>query len=254
MSLSAVLLAIAGVAVMAVRRPMLLARISVTLLLAFVVLGRLFLPDELLAARYFLFTIPIFLIASGQGFEALVAVVPRRYRGAATAVGIVCLGVWSGVAARAAYGVRYAFQDEYTFARRALSQLPAGCTVYEVAIRNDAFPRDLDCCLQIRRSPLVLDFPQLRFKDLPDSLALVFEEPGCIAYYESVACRIEDDPSDPSTHARAEKAADYLHHRCEEVRRLGRLVPIAEVTTSARATSNLFHGRRPHAGLYRWAP
>jgi hypothetical protein len=253
-SLPAVLLAIVGVVAMAVRRPLLLARVAGTLLVAFVALGRSFIPDELLGARYFLFTIPVFLMASGQGFEALLALVPRRVRGVAAAAGIVLLGLWSGLAARGAYEVRYAFQDEYTFARRALAQLPDHCAVYQIPMRPDAFPRDLDCCLDVRRSPLVLDFPQLQFLDLPDNPVAVFKDASCVAYYEGVACEIRDDPNDPAVHDRADKAADYLHQRCAEVRRVGRFAPLAETTTSPRATVNFFHGTRPRAGLYRWMP
>jgi hypothetical protein len=251
-SLPAVVLAIGGVAAMAIRRPLLLVRIAATLLVAFGALGRTFLPDELLGARYFLFTIPIFLMASGQGFAAFLALVPRRFRAAVTAVGIVVLGLWSGFSGRAAYGVRFAFQDEYTFLRAALARLPAGCAVYEVPMRPDAFPRDLDCCLDVPRSPLVLDYPQLQFRSLPDPLVSVFENPGCVAYYESVACEITDDPDDPQVHDRTDKAADYLQQRCAEVRRTGRLDALGEITTSPRATVNYFHGKRPHAGLYRW--
>lgn len=254
MSLSAVLLAAAGAGAMAVRRPLLFARVTGSLVVAFGALGRSFVPDELVGARYFLFTIPIFLIASGQGFEALLGLAPRRYRAGAAALGIGVLGLWSGVAARPAYGVRYAFQDEYAFARRAAAQLPAGCVVYQLPIRVDSFPRDLDCCLDVRRSPLVLDFPQLRFRDVPDVPVSVFEDAGCVAYYEGVVCEIADDPTDPSVHAVADKAADSVHQRCAEVHRLGRLEPLSETTTSPRATVNFFHGKRPHAGLYRWTP
>jgi len=158
------------------------------------------------------------------------------------------------MAARTAYSVRYAFQDEYTFARGALGQLRAGCTVYEVPLRPEAFPRDLDCCLDVVRSPLVLDFPQLTFQYLPPATTAVFADPGCVAYYESIACAIRDDPNDPSVHDRAGQAAAYLQQRCAEVRRVGRLDPLAETTTSPRATVNFFRGERPHAGLYRWRP
>jgi hypothetical protein len=251
-SLSAVLLAAAGAAALPIRRPLLLVRIAATLLVAFVALGRSFLPDELLGARYFLFTIPIFLMLSGQGFDAMLAFAPARYQIGIAAVGIVCLGLWSGLAARTAYGVRYAFQDEYAFAHAALARLPAGCVVYEVPMRADAFPRDLDCCLDMHRSPLPLDFPHLQFRDLPDVTGSVFESPGCVAYYESIACEIRDDPNDAPVHDRTDKAADYLQQRCAEVRKLGRLEALAEGTTSPRATVNFFHGKRPRVRLYRW--
>ena len=253
-SLPAVLLAILGGVAMALRRPLLLLRIAGTLLVAFGALGRSLTSDELLGARYFLFTIPILLIASGQGFAALLALVPPRRRAVAAAVGIVVLGTWSGLAARGAYAVRYAFQDEYTFARAALARLPSGCRVYAVPMRSDGIARDVDCCLDIRRSPLTLEFPALRFLDLPDDPARVFEDPGCVAYYESIVCQLHDDPNDPSVHDRAEQAADYFRQRCAGTRRVGHLEALAETTTSPRATVNFFHGNRPHAGLYRWTP
>ena len=55
-------------------------------------------------------------------------------------------------------------------------------------------------------------------------------------------------------HARTDGTADYLQRRCAEVRRLGRLEPLAEITASPRATVDYFRGKRPHAGLYRWTP
>ena len=150
--------------------------------------------------------------------------------------------------------MRYAFQDEYTFARRAFASLPDACTVYAVPVRSARFPLDLDCCLDIRRSPLALEFPHLEFRELPEATASVFENGGCVAYYESIACQIADDPNDPTVHARADGTADYLQHRCAEVRQLGRLEPLAEITTSPHATVDFFRRRRPHAGLYRWTP
>src|SRR5262249_55855865 len=160
-------------------------RVVGTVLLAFGALGRSFLPDELVGARYFLFTIPIFLIAAGQGFAALLRLAPQRRRTLVAGAGIGVVALWSALAGRGAYAARYAFQDEYSFARRALAQLPAGCTVYAMPMRVDVFRRDLDCCLDVRRSPLVLDFPQLHFQDLPDPAAAVFDSPSeCVAYFE----------------------------------------------------------------------
>jgi hypothetical protein len=246
-SLSAVLLAMLGAPALAVRRPLLFVRVAGTLLAAFVVLGRTFLHDELLGARYFLFTIPIFLIASGYGFATVAAIVPRRHRPAAVAAGIVALALWTGVAARSAYAARYAFQDEYAFARAALARLPAGCAVYQVPLRGAALPHDVDCCLDVPRSPLVLDFPALRLLDLPDEPGLVSDS-GCVAYYEGVACEITRDAGG----ALAEQAAEYFQTRCAEARRWGRLELLADAVTSARSTEELFDGRHPHARVYRW--
>ena len=254
MAFPAALLAIVGVGAMAVRRPLLLVRVAVTLLVSFVVLGRVLTTDGLLGARYFLFAIAIFLIAPGQGFAALLGWVPGRWRVAATVAGLVGLGIWSSLDTRSAYAVRYAFEDEHSFLRGALAILPAGCTVYQVPLRSVAFPRDLDCCLDAGRSPLGLEFPHLQFRTVPEPAGAVFDGSGCIAYYESIACRIADDPLAPAVHERAERAADDLHRRCREIRTTGQLDPLAETTTSPLATVDFFRGTRPHAGLYRWTP
>src|SRR5262249_14175042 len=111
-----------GLLVMAVRRPWLLARTLLTLVLAFTLLAHDFTHDELVSARYFLFTIPIALIAAGFGFDALVQPLVQRLRtGRAWAIGAAWLllaGV-SVLVSRHAYAARYAFQDEYSFVRDA---------------------------------------------------------------------------------------------------------------------------------------
>jgi hypothetical protein len=250
-SLPSVLLAVPGVVAMAVRRPLLFLRVAGTGLLAFVVLGRTFLHDELLGARYFLFTIPILLIASGQGFEVLLALVPRRGRAVVAVGAIAALALWSGLAARSAYSARYAFQDEYTFARDALARLPAGCAVYQVPLRADALSHDVDCCLDLARSPLVLDFPTLRFGPLPADPATVFADSDCVAYYEGVACEITSASPSPE---RAREAAAFFQPRCAAIRRLGRLELLAETITSPRSTEHFFDARAPRTTLYRWTP
>jgi len=254
MSLSAISLAAIGVGAMAVRRPWLCARVVATVLLAFVALGRTFLPDELLAARYFLFTIPILLIASGVGFAALLDAVPSAHRAPVAAVGMAVLGAWTALAARSPYAARYTFQDEYSFARQALAQLPDGCAVYQVPIRADELPRDVDCCLDLARSPLIIDFPRLRFLPLPEDPPAVLDPLGCIAYYEGPACEIRDDPKDPSVHAVAAKTIAYFSRRCAQAHELAPWQGLAETTVSPRATVNFFAGKPPRAALYRWTP
>jgi len=253
-SLSSVLLAVVGALAMAARRPLLFVRVAGTLVIAFVVSGRSFMHDELVGSRYFLFTIPVFLIASGFGFEAVLGLAPRRLRPAVAAAGMAGLALWTGLAARPAYAARYAFQDEYAFARRALAQLPAGCTVYQVLIRADVLPHDVDCCLDVARSPLVLEFPELRFLDLPDRPTSMLAESQCVAYYEGVACEIAPGRPDRLGHEFAAQAAAYFGPRCAEARRLGRLELVAQTSTSPRTTMGFFDSNRPHARLYRWAP
>lgn len=254
MSLSTVLLAIVGLATMAVRRPLLLVRIGGTLCAAFVASGHTFMHDELVGARYFLFLIPVFVIASGYGFGTLLAIVPRRFRLRTAAAGLLGLAVWTGFAARDAYAARYAFQDEYSFARNALAGLPSGCIVYQERIRADALPGDLDCCLDLARSPLVLDFPALRFVDLPDDREAIVSNALCTAYYEGLACAIVPGAADRSGQQFAEEASAYFQPRCAAVHGIGQLELVAETATSARTTRGLFGDERPHARLYRWTP
>ena len=47
-------------------------------------------------------------------------------------------------------------------------------------------------------------------------------------------------------------AAHYFQNRCAEVRRTGRLQPLAETTTSPRTTEHFFGDTAPLARLYRW--
>lgn len=253
-SLSSVLLAGIGLVAMTVQRPLLFVRVATTLAVAFIVSGHTFMHDELVGARYFLFLIPVFLIASGYGFGALLAIVPRDRRVGAATAALLVLAAWTALAGRGAYAARYAFQDEYSFARTALAQLPSGCSVYQERIRADALPGDLDCCLDLARSPLVLDFPALRFLDLPDHRDAIFSESPCTAYYEGVACAIVPGPPDRSGHQFAQEAAAYFQPRCAAVHRRGRLTPVAEIATSSRTTRGLFADERPRVRLYRWTP
>jgi hypothetical protein len=172
---------------------------------------------------------------------------------AATAA-IIGLALWTGLAAREAYAARYAFQDEYTFAREVLAQLPPGCAVYQVQIRDEILPGDVDCCLDLRRSPLPLDFPALRFLYLPENDAPLTPPSNCIAYYESIACEIMPGRPDQSTYAFATIASTHFQERCAVARRRGRLELLAETTTSPRTTRGLFAEQPPHARLYRWTP
>lgn len=253
-ALSSVLLGLAGVAAMWRARRRLLLRVMLTLLGSFVALGHTFLADELVAARYFLFTIPIFLIVPGLGFEALLGAVPGRLHRPAAVTALLAVGLWSGWSARDAYAARYAFQDEYSFLRESLELLPHGCSVYQVPMRADALARDIDCCLDMRRSPLQLDFPQLSFSDLPEDPSAVLALGGCSAYYESAACSIADDRKDPSVHDRAATAEPFFRQRCAAVRAVGRLHLLRQTRVSPRATVNYFRGVSPHTALYRWTP
>jgi len=249
-SFSAVLLAMVGCFTMIWTRPLLLARIIVSLVGMFTALGRSFMHDELLSARYFLITLPVFFILSGFGFESLIPTTEPKLRLRYGAAGLAVLALWTGYAGRNAYQARYAFQDEYAFEREALRKLPADCTVYQVPIRPQEVPRDVDCCLDTPRTPLVLEFPQLHFKELPRSVPSVFESGECHAYYETSACEIRK--GSPEVDATGVKAIDYFKRRCAEARAVGHFTPVAEGSASAKSIVDFFQGERPHIGLYLW--
>ncbi len=249
---SAVILAGLGAMAMAMHRPLLLLRITGTIVIAFVALGRTFMHDELVGARYFLLSLALFSIASGFGFAWIVTFVPRPHRAAATAAGVVGLALWTGVSVRTAYANRYTFEDEYAFGRRALAALPAGCAVYQVPIRADVLPADVDCCLDVRRSPLVLEYPALRFFDLPSEAADVPDAGGCTAYYEGAACAITPDPAGALGRDFAVRASEYFRQRCAEPHRVGHLEPLARSAVSPRSTNGLFGDVPPPIALYRW--
>jgi hypothetical protein len=80
----------------------------------------------------------------------------------------------------------------------------------------------------------------------------MFDEAECIAYYESSACRIVDDPNDPLVHDRAATAAPYFQSRCTSVYGSGRLELLTSDSASPRATVDFFHGKPPRVALYRW--
>jgi hypothetical protein len=253
-SLTAVVLALIGVGWMLRCRPWLLTKVALTLAVAFIALGRTLQQDELVGARYFLFTIPVFLVLSGFGFDALTRIllvrIPR-WRQAGDFTGLVMLAGVTLAQALPAYRARYAFQDEYAFARDAFSKLPAGCLVYQLPMRSEAFPLDTDCCLDVPRSPLVLQFPQLRFEELNDipPLALGAGDAACVAYYESIACELKDSPE---LHRGWGAAVEFFRRRCGDARAGGHLEPLDHRSISPRATHDFFQGLPPTATLYRW--
>ena len=250
-SMSSFLLAAVGAVAMAWMRPLLLVRLLVTFAVAFGSLGRTMLSDRLVGTRYFMLVIPLFLIASGVGFQFLIERVPLARRSWAMALGLAGLAIWTGWTARPAYQTRYAFQDEYAFLRDALAKLPEDCTVYQLPVRTGELANDLDCCLETRWSPLTLKYPHIQLKEVPENPASALADKTCVAYYESVVCDLKDTPQGRN---RAPNAVTFFQGRCAEVRRTGHLQAVAETTVSPLATVNFFDGQPPHVGLYRWTP
>ena len=186
-----VLLAVAGLASAAwKRRPLLLATLAV-LLLTFVPLGRTLEREGLVTGRYFCFVLCWLALVAGLGADAVLARV-RRPRPRWIVAGLLLL--LAALSAPQPLGTRYAFQDEYDFLRRTTARLPAGCTVTQVPVRDRAYLRDFDCCLDAARSPLTLARPDLKWQTLILGQRLPEQPPGCMVYYQSALCDLQVTP------------------------------------------------------------
>ncbi len=257
----AVLLALPGVVYVLVYRWRLLAGIVLFLVMAFVPLGRTLQHDGLLGARYFLATLPLFLMlpayglhACAQGLVRALRRVPRlsgaaRLQPTATTLLLLAIGFGDWALSVPAYRARYAFQDEYDFLRVALARVPDGCTVASVPVRSVHYHRDLDCCLDPDHSPLSLAYPRLRFArlDKPGDI----EGPGCRYYYESSLCSIDLPQAQISAVDRP--ALDFIRRACDQARRAP-LFPVATTRVSSRSTNGYFVRGAPEVRLFRVGP
>lgn len=254
----AVVLALPGLGYLLVRRWRLLAGILLFLVLAFVPLGRTLQHDGLLGARYFLATLPLFLMlpacgiyVCGRGIVWGLRRVPRladaaRVEQAVTMLLLFAVALGDLALVAPAYRARYTFQDEYRFLRGALARVPAGCLVASLPVRSTRYGRDLDCCLDIEKSPLSIAYPKLRFAVLrhPGDL----EGPGCRYYYQSAACSIDLPQAEIAPVDR--RALDFLRRACREVSK-ARLSPVAGARVSPRSTNGYFGRRAPEVRLFR---
>jgi hypothetical protein len=257
----AVLLAVPGGLYLLVNRWRLLAGIAIYLALAFVPLGRTLQHDGLLGARYFLATIPLFLMLSacglfvcGRSVVWALGLVPRLARAAwlqpaLTALLFLAAGLGDLALAAPAYRARYTFQDEYAFLRRDLARVPDGCSVVSLPLRASQFNRDLDCCLDIHKSPLSLAYPRLHL--LMAASARDLEGPGCRYYYESAACSIDLPPESASPVDRP--ALEFLRRACAEARKKT-LSQVAGARVSPRTTNRYFRHGPPEVRLLRMRP
>lgn len=254
----AVVLALPGLFYLLVRRWRLLVGIVAFLVLAFVPLGRTLEHDGLLGGRYFLATLPIFLMLSacgvyacGRGIAWGLARVPglagmTRLEQGVTALLVLGVGLGDLALVAPAYRARYTFQDEYDFLRSALARVPDGCTVIGVAVRSPHFRRDLDCCLDVTNSPISLAYPRLHFAALGQPSSV--EGPGCRYYYESAACSIDLPESrvDPVDRP----ALDFLRRACRDAKK-AHLTLVDEARVSPRSTNGFFGQRAPEVRLFR---
>jgi hypothetical protein len=246
-------LATAGAALLAVRRPVLLAKILVTLALPQIALGR-FMDDEgLVGCRYFLPALPLLTLLAAAPLGPLAAP-RRRARGAAYAIAFLAAEAATVIAAWPAYRYRYTFQEEYGFLRAALAATRGPCRVYHVAVDDDPIYRaDADCCLSPRRSPLTLALPTVDFEPLgvEDDGGFRIRDEACAYYFESAICSY--GPTEP-TESRNPAVSARLHDLCTRLAADPRLVAEASVTVPAHATWRFFPAPEVRLRLSRLRP
>jgi len=264
---AAVLLAAAGLPVMAFRRPRLLAGVLLTLVLCFVPLGRNLQHDGILGSRYFLLSIPVFLVMSGYGWEAVRRIPARLFpRGApawwgwfrldqaVAAAWAVALLVALLPPALTAYRATYAFQAEYRILRGALAEADPGCVVTQIPVRAVG-ERDLDCCLDVPRTPLTAAFPDLEFRNLPDRihpdhlLDLTGNE-SCVYYYAGATCSLVRTGE---TKAVDLPAMAWLEEYCGALRMPDGMEAVRRGEVPPVSTNPLFGQDPVPVTVYRWS-
>ena len=262
-SLTATLLGAVGAVYAAVKHRWLLLLIAASLAICFVPLGRSLAADGLVGSRYFQAAIPIALVLSGLGFAAACSLANRaaawllrgrprvlqRVRPWLAVALAVLLGTtvwWRGRSARA---FRYAFQDEYDFLRSATEELDEGCTVLQLPLRRGPFQRDLDCCLDAPRSPLVIARPNLKWRYLEPGRGLpTASSDTCIVYYEGAACSLADTAT---TQQRNPEALRWFREHCGPVRETLGTKLFREQTVSSESTTGILGDHPVTVRLYR---
>ena len=235
---------------MAWRRPGLLACAVATVVAAFVVMGRTFAVDHLVGSRYFFHVIPLVLLPAGFAFEWLVHAIARRTgrETVVTAVLGVVLLAGATLEARSAYRYRYAFQDEYAFLRDALAEIEPDCVVYQLPIRRQGFERDLDCCLDLPRSPMPAAYPAMTFAPLDLASPPAPEPDTCTVWFAGAPCGFDPDAF---AGERNPVAVRTFAEECAAVGRLFELDQIAAGFAAPEATQDLFSADPLDLALYR---
>lgn len=241
-------LAALGAVVLLGRRPRVFAALAVFLIAAFApVFGDLS-REGVVTARYFLVVLALVAGMAGMGLSACI---PRRWTAVAQAGTLAAVALISLALTQPALHHRTAFQDEYRFLRGALAELADGCQVVQVDLRPEVSAgQDLDCCLSMPTSPLVIAFPNLDFTAFQSQQRLThFMDAGeCLAYYHSSACSL-DAGAWPGTPY--EPYADYFLEHCGLPTADG-WQPVREGRVSGYAFGLEFRESRPRVGLYRW--
>ena len=250
-SLTATLLGVVGAVHSAFKNRRMLLLITASLAICFVPLGRSLAADGLVGSRYFQAAIPIALVLSGLGFAAAASLVdllsnralrnrPRVLQSLQPWIAVVLALLLGGVVwreGRAARAFRYAFQDEYAFLRSATVELDEDCTVLQLPVRRGEFQRDLDCCLDAPRSPLLLARPNSRWRYLEPGRGLsAAASDACVLYYEGAACSLADTAT---TRERNPVALRWFQEQCGPAREALGAKLIGEQTISSESTTGI---------------
>lgn len=213
-----------GFGVLLFKRPWLTLVGAATFMVVPFALGRS--PYDFIMMRYYLPVIPLLTLPAAVLFEP---VTQRRWVTPLLLVATLALG-WN------AWQWRYAFQDEYDWLRTQMAELPADCTLAQVAVANRQEPNsDVDCCLDVARSPLNALYPQLRraYVDSPEQLRALQTDAGgrqtCVVYYEGAVCALA--PTE-EMRKRRPKQLQQFHDKCAALAAMPELTPLAATHVS----------------------
>jgi hypothetical protein len=239
-------------------RPLMLGVVGF-LAFAFIATGRDLRHDELLGARYFLATIPVFAIAAGFGIEWLGDFTTRSarhltenravYRWVSPMLALLTISA-AIVATLPAYRATFTFHEEYRFLRPLLASTDPNCTVYQIPVRSNLYELDLDCCLDGPNSPLRLAHGGRQLKNL-DLLAPALPDDGCSLYYESAACSMQATPEVRSRRSETHRA---IQSACSTMRDAHEWKVLGRAQVSGHSTHDVFGEHLPTVRLLQPAP
>ncbi len=196
-------------------------------------------PYDFIMMRYYLPLLPLLTLFAAL---ALAPLARRRWVTPVVLLAVV-LVAWP------AWQVRYTFQDEFDWLREQLKRQPANCTIAQIGVsRSRTLPRDVDCCLDLTRCPLVAELPGRTFV-LTDSAQELQAVPGaCRLYYEGSVCSLQ--ATDDAQLLNSEEGK-WFKRACADVRQTPGLIPIAQAVMSPTSHTNAFSGKPVTVQLFR---
>lgn len=199
-------------------------------------------PYDFILMRYFLPVLPVLTLFAALGFAT---VLRRTWQIPLLLFAVVAVG-WP------AWQLHYTFQDEYTWLDEQLQHHPPECTVAQIAVgHRHNFFRDVDCCLDLPRSPLVAEPGARKFvqADTPAELAAV---PGqCVLYYEGAVCAMQ---ATPEVLGRNPQELKWFQRQCAEMRHAPGLELLNESEVSAFGHTDAFAGGPVRVRVWRRGP